>query len=275
MWQAEPRMDGAKSCIIQVTVRVLKRWVRQKLEAAGYFVFNLHTQGLYGHDGVFTFNNSHFAHDPDFKAAYQRGVQASRGVDPKIEWRVHVALWAARSVVHIQGDFVECGVNAGFMSSAIMQRLGWQSLDKVFYLIDTFSGPVLSQYSDEEVEQGQMKVAEDAMAKGAYVMDPELARANFAEWPNVEIVQGVVPDVLEQLKVDQVAFLHLDMNCAGPERAAFEYFWNKLSPGGVVLLDDYAAYGYDASAKAIDEAAGARGAQVLSLPTGQGLIWKQ
>jgi Macrocin-O-methyltransferase (TylF) len=255
-------------------VRILKRWVRQRLEAAGYVVFNVRTAGLYAHDGVFTFNNSHFAHDPDFQAAYQRGVRASWGVDPKIEWRVHVALWAARSAVHVQGDFVECGVNAGFISSAIMHRLRWQRLEKMFFLIDTFSGPVLSQYSDEEVQRGQMKVAEDAMAKGAYVMDPELARANFAEWPNAEIVQGVVPDVLEQLKVDQVAFLHLDMNCARPERAAFEHFWEKLSPGGVVLLDDYAAYGYDALAKAIDDAASARETQVLSLPTGQGIIWK-
>jgi len=41
-----------------------------------------------------------------------------------------------------------------------------------------------------------------------------------------------------------------------------------------VLLDDYAAYGYDALAKAIDAAAAARGAEVLSLPTGQGLILK-
>ena len=255
-------------------MRVLKRWVRQWLEAAGYVVFNSRTAGVYAQDGIFTFHNSHFLRDPSFQAAYQRGVQASRGVDPKIEWRVHVALWAARSAVHVQGDFVECGVNAGFMSSAIMHRLGWQRIEKVFFLIDTFSGPVLSQYSDEEVERGQVKVAEDAMAKGAYVMDPDLARANFAEWPNAEIVQGVVPDVLEQLKVDQIAFLHLDMNCARPERAAFEYFWEKLSPGGVVLLDDYAAYGYDTLAKAIDEAASAREAEVLSLPTGQGLIWK-
>lgn len=43
----------------------------------------------------------------------------------------------------------------------------------------------------------------------------------------------------------------------------------------MVLLDDYARYEYDALAKGIDDAASARGAQVLSLPTGQGLIVKQ
>jgi hypothetical protein len=155
-----------------------------------------------------------------------------------------------------------------------MHRLEWQRVEKTFFLIDTFGGPVLSQYSEEEVQRGQKRVVEEAMSKGAYVTDLARVSANYEEWPNAEIVQGAVPDVLEQLKVDQVAFLHLDMNCAAPERAAFEYFWEKLSSGGIVLLDDYAAYGYDALAKAIDDAASTRGAEVLSLPTGQGLIWK-
>ena len=125
------------------------------------------------------------------------------------------------------------------------------------------------------MRQGQRKVAEDALARGAYVTDLERMRANYAEWPNVRLVQGAVPDVLELVKPDRVAFLHLDMNCARPERAAFEYFWEKLSPGGMVLLDDYATYLYDPMAREIDGSAGARGAAVLSLPTGQGLIWKQ
>jgi len=64
------------------------------------------------------------------------------------------------------------------------------------------------------------------------------------------------------------------MNCAGPERAALEYFWDRLSPGGMVLLDDYARHSFDALAEAIDPVAAARGADVLSLPTGQGLICK-
>ena len=252
----------------------IKKWLREKLASAGYVVFNTRKFGVYPHAGLFTFHNSHFLHAREFQAAYQRGVRASQGVDPKIEWRVHVALWAAKCAVRAEGDFVECGVNAGLISSAIMEHLKWQHIDKVFYLIDTFSGPVLSQYSDEEVQRGQKKVAEDAMAKGAYVTDLERVQANYAEWPNARIVQGAVPEVLEQLKLDRVAFLHLDMNAAYPERAALEYFWEKLAPGAMVLLDDYAGYGYEATARAIDESAKGLGTEVLSLPTGQGLIWK-
>jgi len=255
-------------------MRTIKRWVRQKLENAGYIVFNASQTGVYAQDGLYTFSNSHFVDDPRFQSAYRRGVLAGHGVDSRIQWRVHVALWAAACCKRVPGDFVECGVNAGVISSAIMEKLEWQKIEKAFVLVDTFGGPILSQFSDEEVRRGRKDVALDAVRRGAYVTDLERVKANYAEWPNVAVVQGAVPDVLERLNLDRVAFLHLDMNCAHPERAAFEYFWTRLSIGGMVLLDDYASYGYEASARAIDEGALLRGTEVLSLPTGQGLILK-
>jgi hypothetical protein len=201
-------------------------------------------------------------------------MQASAGVDPHIEWRVHVALWAAHTASRLPGDFVECGVNAGFISSAIMRRLNWEHSGKRFYLIDTFEGPVFSQYTREEIEQGSLDAARDAISRGAYVTNLARVRANYCEWPNVEIVKGVVPDVLPELEVRQVAFLHIDMNCAYPERGALEFFWNMLTPSGMVLFDDYAYFGCDHLKQAIDSAATSLGAEVLSLPTGQGLIIK-
>ena len=79
------------------------------------------TSSRYCEDGLATVHNDRFRQTPAFAAAYERGLQAAHGVDPKFAWRVHVALWAARAALHVAGDFVECGVNAGFISSAIMR----------------------------------------------------------------------------------------------------------------------------------------------------------
>jgi hypothetical protein len=252
----------------------VKHWIRQLLASAGYVVFNTRASGGYARDGLFTWHNPGFRDDPVFKAAYARGVQAGAGVDPHMEWRVHVALWAATVAARLPGDFVECGVNAGFVSSAIMQRLDWAKIGKRFYLIDTFNGPLLAQYSPAEIQEGRGRLAQEALAKGAYVTDLERVRANYAEWSNVEIVRGAVPEALAPLDIQRVAFLHIDMNCAWPERAALEYFWPRLVPGGMVLFDDYAYFGNQVLAEAIDAAAGGLGAEVLALPTGQGLIVK-
>jgi hypothetical protein len=78
--------------------------------------------------------------------------------------------------------------------------------------------------------------------------------------------------VLPTLDIGKVAFLHIDMNCAYPERAALEYFWNKLASGAIVLLDDYAYFGHEEQREAIDAVAGNLGVDVLCLPTGQGMI---
>jgi len=225
-------------------------------------------------DGVFTVHSDHFRRSPQFQAAYNRGIAASNGIDPGFEWRVHVALWAASTSLRVTGDFVECGVNAGFISSAIMHHLQWNALGRKFYLVDTFSGPVLHQYSQDEVAHGRRSVAERAVAAGAYNTNIERTIANFSEWPHAVIVRGVVPEVLSTLKLGKIAFLHLDMNCAYPERTALEFLWDRLEPGAIVLLDDYGYLGQQDQTHALDQAANAVGAEILSLPTGQGLIVK-
>jgi hypothetical protein len=252
---------------------VLKRIIKQAFAKAGYGVFR--TRNRYMEDGLFTVHNDHFRSDRAFQEAYKRGLKASNGVDAAFEWRVHVALWTAANSLQVPGDFVECGVNAGFISSAIMHRLRWSTLDRRFYLIDTFSGPVLAQYSPEEVERGRLGLAQSALAAGAYVTDLARVQANYSEWPNAVVVPGVIPDVLPALDIGAVAFLHIDMNCAYPERTALEFFWDRLSHGAIVLLDDYAYFGHDQQASAMDTAARALGTSVLSLPTGQGVIIKR
>jgi SAM-dependent methyltransferase len=153
-----------------------------------------------------------------------------------------------------------------------MQKLEWNTQGRRFYLIDTFSGPVLGQYSPEETQKQRLALAQRALESGAYVTDLDRIRANFAEWPNAIVVPGTVPEILEHVDFRAVAFLHIDMNCALPEQRALEFFWDRLSPGGVILFDDYMYYGHNCQREALDATARTRGAEVLSLPTGQGLI---
>jgi hypothetical protein len=240
------------------------------LGTAGFSL--VRSRGRYHEDGLFTIHNDGFRRDPEFRRAYARGLRASNGIDPGFEWRVHAALWAAGVALRVPGDFVECGVNAGFMSSAILERWNWNATGRRFFLIDTFTGPVLEQFSAGEVDRGRRAIAEQAVAAGAYVTDLDRIRANYREWPGAVIVPGAVPEVLPCVDTEAVAFLHLDMNCAYPERAALEYFWPKMAPGGVALLDDYAYFGHEEQAGAMGEAARRLGVGVLSLPTGQGLI---
>lgn len=249
---------------------MFKNSIKRALHKLGLGVYRL--DGKYAEDGLTTVHSQSFRAAPGFAEAYARGIRASAGHDPRIEWRVHVALWAAQSSLRVPGDFVECGVNAGLMSSAIMQYLDWSRIDRRFFLVDTFAGPKLEQFSEDEVRADRSEIAMAAMNAGAYVTDFGKTLANFSEWPNAVVVRGAVPDVLPTISTETVAFLRIDMNCALPEQAAFGYFWEKLSPGAVVLFDDYAYLGHDYQRRAIDRMASQFGRLVLSLPTGQGLL---
>lgn len=139
-----------------------------------------------------------------------------------------------------RGDFVECGVNKGFNSSAIMHYLDWNSLGKTFYLLDTFNGLDERFITNVEKLQGKLENNQKVLDSGGYERDVEAVKANFSEWQRVRIIQGAVPETLPNVETEKVAYLHLDMNCTLPEQAAAEFFWSRLAAGGFILLDDYA-----------------------------------
>jgi len=227
----------------------------------------------YDQDGLVSCHNHDFMSEAGFCSAYQRGVQAV-GQDYQWHWRVHVGLWAAFSASKLLGDFVECGVNKGFLSSSIMHYLNWDSLGKMFFLLDTFHGIDERYVTKEELDRGILKKNEELKANGFYAETSEEVRRNFAEWKNVQIIEGAIPETLNLVKAERVAFLHIDLNCAPPEIAALSYFWERLVPGAIVLLDDYAYCGYLPQKLAMDELAESKGVKIASLPTGQGLLVK-
>ncbi len=228
--------------------------------------------GRYTEDGLVTVHNHEFLDDPEFQAAYARGLQSGHGVDPCHRWRVHTALWVAHAASKLDGDFVECGVNTGFISSAVMKSLNWNQLNKTFYLFDTFDGPVEDWFSETERAQAKVEQSIEARALGRYFTNVAAVQHNFSEWNGVRVVKGAIPQTLDQANCDHVAYLHIDMNQAYPEAKAAEYFWPRLVDGAFVLLDDYAYKGYEAQKIAMDKFARRVGVSILSMPTGQGLM---
>ncbi len=240
-----------------------------------YWVPRTFLPDVYSNDALLCFNSHAFLDDPAFKRAYQRGVQALGGEDfYHWEWRFHVGLWVAESASKLEGDFVECGVSHGFLSSGVMHHLDWDRLGKTFYLLDTFEGMDPRFVSDVERETGALEKSQAAVRFGYYATGVDSVRANFSEWQNVRIIAGSVPETLDQVDAATVAYLHIDMNCAPPEIAALRYFWPRLTPGGFVLLDDYAQRGRDEQRLAMDSVARDLGVTICTLPTGQGLIIK-
>jgi O-methyltransferase len=205
-------------------------------------------------DGLYTKHNSDTLQNPLFVEAYKLAkstgsFQGAWGqVDP--EYRAYIYCWSA---FHCKGGMARAAIHyTGFTNKT----------PKKFYLLDTYEGTPSHCLAEDETHRNQYEKCYDQVV------------ANFKDFQNVVIVQGEVPATLSQVVSDQICFLSLDMNALAPEIAAIEYFWPKLSSGAVVVLDDYNNIGHERQKRGFDEFCKKHNKQVLSLPTGQGLIFK-
>lgn len=99
-------------------------------------------------------------------------------------------------------------------------------------------------------------------------------KKRFSDLPQVHVTQGAIPEVLHQVSPEKIAFLHLDLNNATAELGALELLFERVSTGGIVILDDYGWLAYRAQKEAEDPFFVKRGYRVLELLTGQGLVIK-
>ena len=228
----------------------------------------LHGPATYKTDGLITSNNCDFINNEQFSKAYQKAKETNPWPGFTLQWRTYIVCWFANHVKNLEGDFVECGVNTGAYSRAVIEYINFDKLDKQFYLFDTYNGLDKSLVSEEE------KIAGIDTYFGSYKNVYEQVKQTFAKFDNVKIIKGIVPYTLNECTSDKICYLSIDMNCVEPEITAVNYFWDKLVPGGVILLDDYGFPMHIHQKIAFDEFAKLKSVKILSLPTGQGIIIK-
>jgi hypothetical protein len=123
----------------------------------------------------------------------------------------------------LDGDLAECGAFRGGSAKLICKTIQHK---KTLHLFDTFDGIPASQRQDGEHHAGDFTCGKDEVA--AYLQD----------CPNIKIYEGLVPDTLEAVKDLTFSFVHLDMDIYFPTIKALNFFWPRISLGGVIILDD-------------------------------------
>ena len=217
---------------------------------------------IYFQDGLMTIHNTEPLYEDDFMQAVKFGESKN------ILFRSYIVCNLAKKAIKLDGDFVECGVHRACLSGTIVKYLQFKKFKKNFFLMDTFSGFDYRYVSKNEEKTVAKK--NRYPQNGIY----EYVKNKFSDYPNVKIIKGSIPDTLPLVKTKKIAFLSIDMNCAYPSVCAINYFWNKLVSGGVIVCDDYAWQAHSEQREAIKNCVKKKGVEVLSLPTGQGLIFK-
>ena len=215
--------------------------------------------GYHFADNLFTWarNNSMFD-DREFVKSWEANAESDS--DKAIVWRRYILAGVAYHCVHLDGDFVECGAYTGVGVKTVVDYLGARAFPKNFWLYDLF-----------EHHQGMLHHPMPEHGPDLY----DRVKAKFADYPQVRIFKGNIPDVFEGQSPRQIAYLHIDLNEAPAEIAALDALFDRVVPGGIIVLDDYEWSGpYRAQKIAEDPWFEARRHRVIPLPTGQGLVIK-
>lgn len=161
----------------------------------------------------------------------------------------------------IHGDTAELGVyrgNTGIFWAKLAERTGGKA-----YLFDTYEGlPEQEQDgidSDKELEFDDNSVA---AVKALISSDSAV------------YVKGSFPDSITGNVPEQAAFclVHIDCDLYFPCKAALEYFYPRVTPGGFLIMHDYSSLYWDGIERAVDEFLKDKSESVIPVPDKSGTV---
>lgn len=159
----------------------------------------------------------------------------------------------------IPGDFVECGVWRGGSAMIIALALLERGVtNRRIMLFDTFEGMTDPVEDDRDLHgvpaDRQLEEADDDSLMKARC-DLDTVRANMLSTgyvrENIAYIKGDVTKTLPTDRIRKIALLRLDTDFYESTRAELDHLYPLVSPGGVIVVDDYGHW--QGARKAVDE----------------------
>jgi len=168
-------------------------------------------------------------------------------------FQIYVAAAAARKV---EGDFAEVGVYKGGTARFICEA----KRDKVLHLFDTFEGLPERTAEDEFLEVGQ------------FAADIDEVKSFLKSYKKVYFYKGLFPETSVPVKNKRFAFVHLDVDFYKSTLDSLEFFYPRMSKGGIILSHDYSTL--PGIKKAFDKFFSDKKEIIIPLSTNQCLVFK-
>ena len=155
----------------------------------------------------------------------------------------------------IPGDAAELGVYKGAFAS----RINAAFPERALHLFDTFEGFADADLAAERERQlSKAKSGDFADTSMALVQSvlPHPEKAIF--------YKGFFPDTFSACRAERFCFVSIDADLYAPTAAALPIFWERLSPGGVLMIHDVNSTQFTGAKKAVDAFCAEKG--ILPMP---------
>jgi O-methyltransferase len=162
----------------------------------------------------------------------------------------------AAAQARVPGDFAEVGVYRGATAKLMCEAKG----DKDIHLFDTFEGLPDADGIDVRFRSKMFSVQEEAV------------RRRLAKYPYVHIYRGLFPATAEPVRDTQFSFVHIDVDIYRSTKDSLEFFYPRMSPGGIIASHDYPSSA--GVKKAFDDFFADKNETIVNLPMAQCIVIK-
>ena len=166
--------------------------------------------------------------------------------------KLYALITAVRYVAdaRIEGAIVECGVWRGGSMHAIARTLDEKGVhDRDLYLFDTFAGMTAPTDRDRKLSgDGAAQLLEKARKRRwIWAIAPidevrEGLRSLPYPYERFHLVQGPVEETIPEHCPEKIALLRLDTDWYESTRHELEHMYDRLQPGGILIIDDYGTW---------------------------------
>jgi O-methyltransferase len=236
---------------------LLGRHFRKSDPAAGFRILRM-TSEVFSPEYRFAENQLDWYNDRSFTAYLERFNELDKMNAPR-RWMVRELLRVAAGV---PGDTVECGSFEGAGSWLICASNVGTS--KIHHIFDSFEG-----LSEPGAGDGS-HWTRGGLAAGVGVVSRNLAQFDGA----FRLYKGWIPTRFPEVADKTFSFVHVDVDLEVPTADSIAFFYPRLSPGGVLVCDDYGSITCPGATRVFDEFMADKPEKVMQMPVGGGFIVK-
>ena len=215
-----------------------------------------------------------FELDQQFRDVVAEGVRRSRSGPAdggegsvRITQRLYNLAQMVELTKGVSGLVGECGCYRGLSAYLLSRYLQAEnpSYDGApLHVFDSFQG--LSPLGDHDTKRDPRVTA------GMFAASLDEVRQTLADFPGITYHPGWIPESLTGAPDGPYRLVHVDLDLHDPTRAALEFFYPRLAPGGALVCDDFGSVRWPGARTAVEGFCSETGARLLRLSSGQALV---